>query len=348
MKRNKNQYIGQKGESLIQYLIDSNKNWISRKMPNDFGIDYELELCEPEVAGQFIKAQVKTTENPIIKNSSIEIRLNNKILKYAFECRIPIIIVVVDLINNGEYYIWLQEYIDTLKDFSSLLKTRNSTKIKIPLSNTFIQGLNTKLILIAKGITNSNLLFNLREIIKYCVKIDDIAVVRLANDILTTYSKNYNDFVIDILIDEILILGPKNIRFIGKGYEKAQCLYELCKTYGDKFSVEQVVKIIRRGEDSISFTGINALSLLYDNFFDHIKSMNLPVFFQNLSFYTVSYYCKLREKYPNATFFDLINEETNTEIDGFDIDKDYAYDKYYNRGPVSIFQSIEKVQNRKT
>ena len=103
-------------------------NWIVRRFNPDFGIDLELEFFNSNIMncdslGEHLLVQVKGTLNP---NYS---RYKNKdkyidVIKYNLEVSelnlvekmgsaLPLILIVVDLLNQKAYYICLNDYVKT-------------------------------------------------------------------------------------------------------------------------------------------------------------------------------------------------------------------------------------------
>lgn len=339
IKRNKSQFIGTSGESLVQHIMDSNQLWISRKLPNDFGIDFELELCNHEVAGQFIKVQVKSAQQLKVLSRVIIGRVTKKLLNYSYECRLPVILVLVDLTEKSAYYCWLQEWIERYfpnKEFNQ--QSASSFKIEIPITQTLESGLQSELITIARGMTKTQLLFNLRETIKISMLDNTNSITERLTQILIDISHDHKFFTLETIIEEVLKLGHR-IWATDEGNKASWILYSICREFGHQVTVKHIDKIILR-EDNISRVGLNALGILYDKHFNHIQSLNLPKHFKETEGVTLEYYCRLREKYPTLSDMQFTNEKLDTSIDGIDIDirkSDRLFDKLINRGTSALF-----------
>ncbi len=111
-----------KSEDILKKYIPI--EWIIRKIPKDYGIDYEIEIVEnEEVTGKRIWIQLKSTKNIDVKTKIIGVveKPHNikyisyhtpvNLLKYSLSCDFPLILGVVDLINEMIYWIPLQEEI---------------------------------------------------------------------------------------------------------------------------------------------------------------------------------------------------------------------------------------------
>lgn len=339
IRRNKSQFIGTSGESFVQHLMDSNELWISRKLPNDFGIDFELELCNPDVAGQFIKLQVKSSRKLKVVSSVVLGRVSKKLLNYSYECRLPVILVLVDLSSKAAYYCWLQEWIEQYfpnREFNQ--QTNSSFKIEIPIRQTLENGLQDELITIARGMTKTQLLFNLRETIKISMLDNKNSVTERLTQILIDISQDHKFFTLETIIDEVLKLGHR-IWATEEGNKASWILYGICREFGHQVKINHIDKIVLRDEN-LSRVGLNALGLLYDSHFKHMQSLNLPHHYKKMERDTLEYYCMLREKYPNLSDIQFADEKLDTSIDGVDVDiakPDRLFDKLINRGTSALF-----------
>lgn len=342
IKRSRSQFIGATGESLVQFIIDKNESWISRKMPNDYGIDFELELATPQILGQYIKAQVKSSKHLFFGDNIIKGRVSKKLLNYSCECILPVILIFVDLSKNVAYYYWLQEWIEKHYPNKEFNQIKSSTvKIEIPIRYTLEKGLEKDLIMIASQKTKIQLLFYLRETIKLSILHNHIESIRNLTKIITDISEEYRFFTLDTVIDEIIKLDPGLWRS-NEGNNLSNILMEICMDFGHNVNITHLKKILIN-DNGISRTGISALSKLYTYHFNHIKSLKLPKLFGEMKIESLSYYCKLREKYPKLDDMSLTNENIDTKIDGWDIDKTgRLFDKFINRGCSALFDYMFK------
>jgi hypothetical protein len=109
--------------------------------------------------------------------------------------------------------------------------------------------------------------------------------------------------------------------------------------------------MVLRGE-SYSRVGIIALGILYDEYPDYMKSINLPAIFVEHEDIRVRYYCLLREKYLGQKSMNLwskkdidyeIGELTVREEDRIDL-----YLKWPNRGDSTILDFLTLKENKNT
>ena len=134
------------------------------------------------------------------------------------------------------------------------------------------------------------------------------------------------------------------MRATDEGNKLSRILDTVCEKYGDKFSREQIFRLVIRKigrEESYSRTGINALSSLYHRFPKHVRSLNLAELFANHAGGLPRYYCQLREKFPrslNKAFY-FCSETLDLRIGDWDIPKESRnrlFDKLVNRGDSAL------------
>lgn len=136
-----------KSEDILKKYIPD--EWIMRKIPKDYGIDYEIEIVEnEEVTGKRIWIQLKSTENIEVKTKKIAgaeeaqsikyiaYQTTVNLLEYSLSCDFPLILGVVNLTNEMIYWIPLQEEITmNLEDKNPTWREQNTVVIHIPYHN---------------------------------------------------------------------------------------------------------------------------------------------------------------------------------------------------------------------
>lgn len=109
-KYNTQRSIGDKGVSLVKYLIEHQLDWIFREnhLENDFGIDGYIDIIgnENSVTGKSIAVQIKTGESFFKTKTATGWTFygDNKHLNYYANLEIPLIICIVDLNENKVYW----------------------------------------------------------------------------------------------------------------------------------------------------------------------------------------------------------------------------------------------------
>lgn len=341
MKIAKAQKIGDIGEATVIYLVSKNKDWIVRKQDKDFGIDLEMELVDKNVvSGQFVKVQVKASNQLKISKNSIKLPISNNFLKYCDECRVPVILALIDINQNKGFFIWVQEY---LRTHQVVLNQSKTISINIPVENDFEIGLNHKIKNIALRLNETQLQLDLKASLKTSFLLGNEKIYQKLLSLSLGVAKT-NTLEIEKIIEDLIELGNL-VRGSRIGNQKAEILYSLCRQFGDSFSAKNIKKMVLRGK-SYSRTGITALSILYEHFPKHTKSLNLPQQFDGVSDnnLVVAYYCKLRERYLGKSLPSiLLDRNANFKIGRFDIinvDRSDLYLKWPNRGDSIILDYI--------
>jgi len=140
MQRTKEHVMEERSERVFKSTIPP--EWIVRKIPSDYGIDYEIEIVENEiVTGKRFWIQLKSSENIVVKKDKyskkyISYQIDTKLLKYALSCDFPLLLVLVDLKNETIYWLPLQdEIIFNLQLKNQNWKNQKSNTIYIPQNN---------------------------------------------------------------------------------------------------------------------------------------------------------------------------------------------------------------------
>jgi hypothetical protein len=139
MKRKKQNIIAEQGEN--QFKTAKPKAWIYRPQhEEDIGIDGELEVIKNNIStGDIIKIQVKGTEDPkyIDNNSKISMELSASNAHYfCYELKIPVSIIVADLVNGKTYWCFPQLNEDFKRKVKKVMaQNQQNINIHIPVYN---------------------------------------------------------------------------------------------------------------------------------------------------------------------------------------------------------------------
>ncbi|WP_340833044.1 DUF4365 domain-containing protein [Polaribacter sejongensis] len=339
MKRTKSQETGDIGESTTLFIASKNRDWIARKVDKDFGVDIEMELVDDEkVTGQYVKVQVKGTTKYQIVDNQIKFRIKTNFLRYCNECRVPIILVLIDVNKDIGYFIWVQEYLRIHK--TNIVKHK-STDIFIPSSNDFENGLKNKIKNIASGLNHTQLQLDLKASLASAFLLGDTEIYEKLTELSIDIAKT-NSLEINKIIEDLIILGNKAWGTF-EGNKKSSILFNFCRKFGDKFSSSHIEKMVTRGS-SYSRVGIIALGILYDEFPEYVKSLNLPEVFKKYEDIRMRYYCLFRERYLGQKSTSIWgNKEINYEIGNLNIreeDRIDLYLKWPNRGESTILDFL--------
>ena len=149
------------------------------------------------------------------------------------------------------------------------------------------------------------------------------------------------DTTLEIILQESILLGDR-MRGTLEGMKVSEQLFELVRRFGNKTSAVSVDLMVRRGE-SYSRTGLIALGILYDDFFDHAVSLSLVDLFLGKDLPQVAYYCALREKNPGKKSLDFLFGPGDFRFAGLRFQEPTNgnfHDKYANRGPSAILDYL--------
>lgn len=340
--QSESQKIGAEGHSKVELICRSSRKWIARKQDEDFGIDMELEPSLIEVSGHFLKCQIKTHQIVSKTKKTISEVLEKKFLRYAYECKLPVILIVVSLDTDETWYIWLQKWLLVNNKVSKIYKSKSKSEtvsVKIERQKTLVGGLNTELLSIAKWEDAVQLNIAARDLASLSSKLYNDKLARVLFEYLCDIQNPdlIDSTYFDLLISKALELEMK-LWGTSEGNDVAMQLYKFIRSYGDKLNFFQIEKLIKRG-DNCSRTGIICLSLIYDRFPEHALRLNLPTRFKNFIDPRLHFYCTVREKFITEKSPHWIVNNLSKLHDNnlkFDLESDEIFNKWANRGD-SIF-----------
>jgi hypothetical protein len=110
-ERTEAQVLGSQGQSLVAHVINSAGDWIARAQDEDFGVDMEAELAVPHVSRQLVKIQVKASRSVEITDKGVACQIPKKLAIYADSCRLPVVLIRVDIEQQKAWYVWLQQWL---------------------------------------------------------------------------------------------------------------------------------------------------------------------------------------------------------------------------------------------
>ena len=268
-RRTPSQRTGSLGHRIAASAFERLGNWIVRNQEEDFGIDMELELSDPDPSGHFLKCQVKSLGRGARRN----IQLKNDFLRYVYECRLPIILAQVDVVSENVWVCWLQGCIEMKRLQQSIYGSKHYTEINSEWLILLDNSASEQLKLVARGIHPISRGTQVRDLIRFALESHDHDLVDAANNLLFKYRNEISHFPLELLVDEILAIGNRIWGTI-EGNALSKLLYILSRSYGDNFTKEQIRKLALRDE-SYSRTGINALGIMYDEFPEHMRKLQL-------------------------------------------------------------------------
>ena len=346
-QQSKSQKIGTLGQSLIEVAVKRSKYWIARNLNEDYGIDLELEFAPGDVKGKFIKAQIKTQQSVKAKKGLIPISLKKSFLRYVYECRVPILLIVVSLDNEKSWYVWIQKWIIDSGCITDLYNDNASRKLTIYIdeTNDFIVGLEREIIPISTWENGTQLYIALRDLANLSLRMYNSELSELLFNYLGKFKPTNiaDEGYLNSLIEQILELG-NNLWASHQGNKVSQQLFNFIRKHGNRLTSDHIAKIVIRGE-TYSRTGIIALGILYEDFQEHILSLNLTEKFKNFADPRVHYYCAIRERYLDLKSPDWLLEadlrvgKLQPDFTGVSI-----FDKWANRGDSMVLDYITFVE----
>ncbi|MBO8137782.1 MAG: DUF4365 domain-containing protein [Desulfotomaculum sp.] len=134
------------------FLAALPETWRLKRKKSEYGIDYEILLIKNEnPTGLSFKTHIRGTR--IIKSgkSSITYTLETKKLKYYCTVKEPVFLIVVDIVNNETFWLFMQEYIKDLEEKKPHWRQQKTVTIKIPRHNSLDKSLKEFINTIIKG-----------------------------------------------------------------------------------------------------------------------------------------------------------------------------------------------------
>lgn len=136
--------IGTEAGRIFEYNLPSNWIFRSQEDQNDFGIDGEVEL-KNEIGkalgnDSVFKVQIKGEDHSSYINNgkTVSFKLKMEKLKYYFEFKVPVILVLVEV--SSENIFWLPITNDeVLRIRVSELNDNESIQVHIPIENTLVR-----------------------------------------------------------------------------------------------------------------------------------------------------------------------------------------------------------------
>ena len=348
-KRTKSQKIGESGQKLIEYLVSLSPNWIPHNITPDYGIDLELQYSpiNEEIRPWFIKAQIRSHDIIETKSDYLTEPLTKDFLRYAYECRIPIFLILVSGNEQKAWYLWLQKWLLESDNIPAIYNENKSKTlaVKVPKDNDLVKGLKDEIISIASLDNKIQFYMAVKELAHHPSVLND--------DDLSDFLFNYLDkltethFKKDYINSLISRLFDLNIyaRGTSQGNKVSHLIYDYVKKYGTTLNFNHIEKLVVRG-DSLSMKGLAALGLLYDNYPEYVLTLKLTEKFKNHTY--LHYYTTIRERYIDKKSPFWMSKDHDLTVNNLtlDLSSDDFLNKWANRGDaVFIFYLKEIKQN---
>lgn len=291
--RTESQKIGARGHKWLSAHIEENRDWLAREQSEDFGIDLELELYEDGFKGNLLKVQVKTRQNAERKNGKVKLEIERQYLEYADSCRYPVLLVLVCLETSAAWYVWLQDWLLQNRVEEDPLSTSQDRWTLWVGENQAVQaGLTGELKDIARWEGTSQLILSLMDTMRCAASAGKRELVATLGKYLPELGRGVGESKLNALIGQAKALGDRMWGTL-EGNAVAEQLYSLIRNVGETITQRIAINLVLRG-DSYSRVGLNALSILYDEHYQHAIELKLAEAFTSLE-PRVAYYCALRE-----------------------------------------------------
>jgi hypothetical protein len=328
--RSANQRIGKIGERSVETLIDDHPHWVARRQDSDFGIDLEAELARPGEDGQALRGQL--------------LKIQVKWLDYACEFRIPVILVGATSDGKRAWWVWVQEWA-LLHEQRLAMSTGKTITLRMPIEQTLPAGLEHELVEIATGRHPAAMTLALRGVLAAASGWENAAIAQGIVELLGRTDYPSRDWTIRMIVDQLVTAGP-NIAY-WQAQQHLPILLALVRTAGDALSRDDVLHLVRRGE-VYSRVGINALSVLYDEWPEHAASLDLPRAFTKAKLAPAAWYAAMRERFPGQRNFGMFligQPDGHLEYEGatlrIDQDlRDYLMAKWPNRADSVLLDCL--------
>lgn len=323
--------------------IEEHPDWLVRELGEDYGIDAEAELTEYGVRGEILKIQIKATKNMVHQTDAVKAVIEKKYVEYAKFCRYPLILIFVDIQIKEAWYLWLQDWLLKSRPLQRQADAKQSSWTHwIPEQQTLDNGLSGELKSIAAWKGETQLILSLNDALRSAAATHNKNTIDALTAIISAHAPTLADTSLDALIDEAIILGDR-MRGTTEGNIIADQLFALVRKYGDRLSRATVRDLVIR-RDSYSRTGLTALGILYDDFFDHMRSLGLSEYFTNIE-PRVAFYCAFREAFPQEKSINVFANPTGFTFAGLQyVQPDRFYDIYANRGPSALLDHLHQLK----
>jgi len=338
-RRSAQQKTGARGHRWLMAHIEEHPDWLARDLGEDYGIDIEAELTEGGLHGEILKVQIKSTVHAERRNGRVALPIARRYIEYADTCRYPVILVLVDTKAKEAWYLWLQDWLLKIRGAEGRLDLdQSSWTCWVPEQQTIAAGLSGDLKSIARWKGETQLILSLMDALRSAAAIYDRTTIDVLTSIISSKAPTVADASLNALIDQAINLGDR-MRGTPGGNQVADQLFALVRRHGARISRPTIHDLVIRG-DSYSRTGVTALGILYDEFFEHLKSLNLPNYFLKIEPH-VAFYCGFREAFPAEKSTNLFVDPTGFVFAGLEYSQpDMFWDKYANRGPSALLDYL--------
>lgn len=151
-KINLNRQTGEKGTTILKYIVENQLNWLYRQnhLENDFGIDGYIDIITDsgQITGKSIAFQLKSGQSYFTDHNEIGFVYNGdkKHLNYYLNLDIPIVIIILDIDKQCAFW--------QVFDATKTEKSGENWKMTIPKANQLNESSKAKLLKYVSPITD--------------------------------------------------------------------------------------------------------------------------------------------------------------------------------------------------
>jgi len=133
--------IDEKAQTILKSHFNLHNGFLVRELPEDYGIDYQVELINSnsQTSGISFCVQLKGTDNIKIKGGSVAVQLKKSTLHLFSRQLYPVILVFIDTLLGKGYWHNSFDFIDELDDRIPLWRSQTSKTavIHVPVCQDF-------------------------------------------------------------------------------------------------------------------------------------------------------------------------------------------------------------------
>ncbi|HHF7365599.1 TPA: DUF4365 domain-containing protein [Legionella bozemanae] len=346
-KRTESQGLGENGQKLVEYQIASSPHWIPHNLSPDYGIDLELQYSprNEDVRPWFIKAQIKSHNTLVTNSDYLTEPLTKSFLRYTYECRVPIILILVSVKEQKSWYLWLQKWLLESGNIPAIYNenTAKTLPVKVPKDNDLVIGLKDEIISIASLNNKTQFYMVVKELAHHPSVLHDVDL----SHFFFNYLEKLSDSILQKSYIDSLILRLFDLNIYARGTTEGNkvsyLIYEYVKKHGNTLNFEHIKKLVLRG-DSLSRTGLDALGILYDNHPEYALSLKLIEKFKNHKL--LHYYTTIRERYINKISPFWLSKDHDLTVNNLtlDLSSDNYISKWFKQGESAFLYYLTEVK----
>lgn len=134
MLRTPSQVTGDQARTIMESSIPL--SWVSRRLPDDYGLDYEIEVFEgSQSTNCFFHAQLKGTESLVVRGENAVLEFSVQHLKDYIRQVLPVVLLLVDVPKKQTYWLLVDAAVDALSRSRSGWQDQKTVTVEFPLVN---------------------------------------------------------------------------------------------------------------------------------------------------------------------------------------------------------------------